>query len=73
MQRALTLDRLRTEVLGQPAPSAPSIPDALDRAARARAGDSNDTEIDALWEAVKLMAEALGLMVPEYDPFDTDD
>ena len=43
------------------------IEEALDTAARARVGDSNDEEIEALWHAVGLMADFMGMVVPEYE------
>lgn len=39
--------------------------DALEVAARARAGDSNDKEIEALWECADLLAQAMGLTIPD--------
>lgn len=40
---------------------------ALDAAARARAGDSNDEEIESLWECADLLAQTLNLEIPEYE------
>jgi ribosomal protein S25 len=39
--------------------------EALLAAATARAGDSNDTEIEALWECADLLAQALSLTIPD--------
>lgn len=39
------------------------IIEAIARAVATREGDSNDAEIDALWEVVDLVIELLGLEV----------
>jgi hypothetical protein len=41
------------------------IADGLQAAADAALGDSNDTELEVLWDVVHLMAAALGMAVPE--------
>lgn len=43
-----------------------SIVAAIRDAVIARDGDSNDTEIEALWDCVEQMAAALGIPVPDY-------
>jgi len=41
--------------------------EALAAAAKARAGDSNDEEIEALWECADLLAQALNITIPDIE------
>lgn len=42
-------------------------PELLVTAATVRAGDSNDVEIEALWDVAQAYADLLGLDIPEID------
>lgn len=50
-----------------PDPQKDEVREALAAAAEAREGDSNDDEIEALWECAELLSAVTGVPIPEVE------